>query len=167
MKEHQLEFATHRSPVVGTHGTVASSQPLATAAGLAVLQKGGNAVDAAVATAAALNVTEPGSTGLGGDAFCLIYNAESRQVYSLNASGRAPLALSLERLKKEGLTLYRRDTLTTSLFLAPVQAGVMRSTDMDVWTWLRCWHRRLGWLRVGSLLHQLQLTDGRLQRAWY
>lgn len=103
MKEHQLEFATHRSPVVGTHGTVASSQPLATAAGLAVLQKGGNAVDAAVATAAALNVTEPGSTGLGGDAFCLIYNAESRQVYSLNASGRAPLALSLERLKKEGI----------------------------------------------------------------
>lgn len=104
MKEHQLEFATHRSPVIGIRGTVASSQPLATAAGLAVLEMGGNAVDAAVATAAALNVTEPGSTGLGGDAYCLIYNADSRQVYALNASGRSPAALSLERLKKEGIT---------------------------------------------------------------
>jgi len=104
MKDHRLEFATHRSPVIGIRGTVASSQPLATAAGLAVLQKGGNAVDAAVATAAALNLTEPGSTGLGGDAFCLIYDAKSRQVHALNASGRAPLALSLERLKKEGIT---------------------------------------------------------------
>jgi gamma-glutamyltranspeptidase/glutathione hydrolase len=81
---------------------VASSQPLATAAGLAILQKGGNAADAAVAAAAALNVTEPGSTGLGGDAFALYYDQAARQVHALNGSGRAPAELTLERLQREG-----------------------------------------------------------------
>lgn len=81
---------------------VAASQPLAVAAGLAILQRGGTAADAAVATAAALNVCEPGSTGLGGDAFVLYYEGRSGQVSALNGSGRAPAALSLERLHKEG-----------------------------------------------------------------
>jgi gamma-glutamyltranspeptidase/glutathione hydrolase len=82
---------------------VASSQPLATAAGLQILQAEGSAADAAVAAAAALNVTEPTSTGLGGDAFALYYEAASRKVYAINGSGRAPQALSLERLRREGL----------------------------------------------------------------
>ncbi len=82
---------------------VATSQPLATAAGLAILSKGGNAADAAVAAAAALNVTEPTSTGLGGDMFALFYDAQTRQVTALNGSGRAPAALTLERLRREGL----------------------------------------------------------------
>jgi gamma-glutamyltranspeptidase / glutathione hydrolase len=81
---------------------VASSQPLATAAGLEILFRGGNAADAAVATAAALNVTEPTSTGLGGDMFALFYDAQTRQVTALNGSGRAPSALTLERLQQEG-----------------------------------------------------------------
>lgn len=81
----------------------ASSQPLATAAGLEILHRGGNAVDAAIAMAAALNVTEPGSTGLGGDCFALIYEKKSRSVFALNASGRSPAALTLERLQREGL----------------------------------------------------------------
>lgn len=99
----QLEFNSHRSPVMGRGGMVASTQPLATAAGLLVLEKGGSAADAAVATAAALNVTEPMSTGLGGDAFALFYDAKSRKVYSLNGSGRSPRSLTLERLQREGL----------------------------------------------------------------
>lgn len=98
----RYRFSSYRSPVLGRKGAVASSQPLATAAGLEVLSKGGSAVDAAVATAAALNVTEPGSTGLGGDAFALYYHAGERQVYALNGSGRAPAALTLERVRKEG-----------------------------------------------------------------
>ncbi len=81
---------------------VATSQPLAVAAGLEILALGGNAADAAVATAAALNVTEPTSTGIGGDCFALYFNAADRKVSALNGSGRAPAALTLERLRDEG-----------------------------------------------------------------
>lgn len=78
---------------------VASSQPLATAAGLEILSRGGNAADAAVATAAALNVTEPTSTGLGGDMFALFYEAGTGHLTTLNGSGRAPAALTLDLLR--------------------------------------------------------------------
>jgi gamma-glutamyltranspeptidase/glutathione hydrolase len=82
---------------------VAASQPLAVAAGLEALRQGGNAADAAIATAAALNVTEPGSTGIGGDCFALYYDAVTRGVTALNGSGRAPAALTLARLQREGI----------------------------------------------------------------
>jgi gamma-glutamyltranspeptidase / glutathione hydrolase len=98
-----INFSSRRSPVYGRHGIVATSQPLATAAGIEILSKGGNAADAAVAAAAALNVTEPTSTGIGGDMFALYYDAGTKQVTALNGSGRAPAALTLDRLKKEGL----------------------------------------------------------------
>jgi len=81
---------------------VATSQPLAVHAGLSLLMAGGNAADAAVAAAAALNVTEPCSTGIGGDCFALFYEAETRKITALNGSGRAPRALTLERLRAEG-----------------------------------------------------------------
>ena len=96
-------YKSRRSPVYGKRGIVAASQPLAAAAGLEVLTQGGSAADAAVATAAALNVTEPTSTGIGGDCFAIYYNATDQQVSALNGSGRAPAGLTLERLKKEGL----------------------------------------------------------------
>lgn len=96
-------FSSRRSPVVGRGGMVAASQPLAVAAGLQALSAGGNAADAAVATAAALNVTEPMSTGLGGDAFALFYQAATGRIYALNGSGRAPAALTIERIQNEGL----------------------------------------------------------------
>ena len=83
---------------------VAASQPLAVAAGLEILSQGGNAADAAVAAAAALNVTEPTSTGIGGDCFALYFNAADHQVSALNGSGRAPAALTLERLQNEGFS---------------------------------------------------------------
>ena len=97
-----LPFLSRRSPVYGRRGMIAASQPLAVAAGLEILAAGGTAADAAVATAAALNVTEPGSTGIGGDCFALYYEAATGQVTALNGSGRAPAALTLERLKREG-----------------------------------------------------------------
>lgn len=98
-----LDFNSRRSPVMGRGGIVSTSQPLATAAGLEILSRGGNAVDAAVAAAAALNVTEPTSTGIGGDMFALYFDAQSRSVTALNGSGRAPAALTLGRLAEEGL----------------------------------------------------------------
>jgi gamma-glutamyltranspeptidase len=97
-------FASRRSTVYSRNGIVATSQPLATAAGLDILARGGNAADAAVAAGAALNVTEPSSTGIGGDMFALFYSADTKRVTALNGSGRAPAALTLDRLKKEGFS---------------------------------------------------------------
>src|SRR5215208_7698990 len=99
-----LPFHSRRSPVFSRTGIVATSQPFATAAGLEILAKGGNAADAAVAASAALNVTEPGSTGIGGDMFALYYSAETKRVTALNGSGRAPAALTLDRLNKDGFS---------------------------------------------------------------
>lgn len=99
-----LPFVSRRSSVYGRNGIVATSQPLATAAGLEILAKGGNAADAAVAAGAALNVTEPTSTGIGGDMFALYYSAETKRVTALNGSGRAPAALTLDRLKQDGFS---------------------------------------------------------------
>ena len=99
-----LSFNSRRSPVYGRGGIVSTSQPLATAAGLEILAKGGNAADAAVAAGAALNVTEPTSTGIGGDMFALFFSADTKGVTALNGSGRAPAALTLDRLKSEGFS---------------------------------------------------------------
>ena len=100
--DNEFNFKSRRSPVFGKRGMVVTSQPLAVAAGLEILSQGGNAADAAVATAAALNVTEPTSTGIGGDCFALFFKAENKQISALNGSGRAPAGLSLERLRREG-----------------------------------------------------------------
>ena len=102
----QREFvAPHstRSVVRAQHGMVASSQPLASQVGLDVLKRGGNAVDAAIAMAAMLNVTEPMMTGIGGDMFALVYWAKTKELKGLNASGRAPRALSLDYFAKNNV----------------------------------------------------------------
>ncbi len=95
-------FPSRRSAVMSSRGIVATSQPLAAQAGVSMLLQGGNAIDAAIATAAALNVVEPMSTGLGGDAFALVYLSKSNELKALNASGRAPYAASLEALRNLG-----------------------------------------------------------------
>lgn len=97
-------FNSRRSVVPARNGMVATSQPLAAMAGLRMLMDGGNAVDAAVATSAALNVVEPMSTGVGGDLFALVWMAREKRLHALNGSGRAPMAASIEELKRRGLT---------------------------------------------------------------
>jgi gamma-glutamyltranspeptidase/glutathione hydrolase len=92
-----------RSVVMARNGAIATSQPLATAAGLRVLQSGGNAIDAAVTAAAVLSVVEPTMNGVGGDLFAIVYDARTKKVHGLNASGRAPAAATLEEFKKRGL----------------------------------------------------------------
>ncbi|MBM3789308.1 MAG: gamma-glutamyltransferase, partial [Acidobacteria bacterium] len=93
-----------RSPVLARNGMVCTSQPLASAAALRVLQQGGNAVDAAVAAAAVLNVVEPHMTGIGGDMFALVYWAQSGELHGLNGSGRSPAAMDLDYLRGKGYT---------------------------------------------------------------
>lgn len=92
-----------RSVVLAPSGMVATSQPLATEAGLHVLRSGGNAVDAAVAANAVLGVVEPHNCGVGGDLFAIVWHARSRKIYGLNASGRAPGDLTLEEFQRRGL----------------------------------------------------------------
>ncbi len=91
-----------RSTVYAPNGVVASSQPLATGAGLAVLQRGGNAIDAAVTTAAMLNVVEPMMTGVGGDMFAIVWLADEQRMVGLNASGRAGALMTREELVDRG-----------------------------------------------------------------
>jgi gamma-glutamyltranspeptidase/glutathione hydrolase len=109
-------FTSRRSPVQARNGMVATSQPLAAMAGLRTLMAGGNAADAAVATAAALNVTEPTSTGIGGDCFALYYEASNGKITALNGSGRASAALTIELLRSsgfgEGLPATHAHTIT-------------------------------------------------------
>ena len=99
-----MKLTSRRSNVMARNGMVATSQPLAAMAGLRILMDGGNAVDAAVATAATLAVVEPHSTGIGGDVFALVRMASDGEVRALNASGRSPAAASPQQLLREGLT---------------------------------------------------------------
>ncbi|WP_300057975.1 gamma-glutamyltransferase family protein [Sulfitobacter sp.] len=108
MLRHDPIYPSHRSPVVADN-VVATSQPLATQAGLLMMQQGGNAVDAAIATAAALTVVEPTGNGLGSDAFCILWDGE--KLHGLNASGRAPAAWSPERFP-DGMVEHGWDSVT-------------------------------------------------------
>lgn len=92
-----------RSPVHAVNGLCATSQPLAAEAAISILRAGGNAVDAAIAASAALCVIEPYNTGIGGDCFVLLSKKGGEEVIGLNGSGRAPAALSLEKLKAQGV----------------------------------------------------------------
>lgn len=112
-----ISYPSRRSVVHSTNGIVACTQPLAAQAGQRILRAGGNAADAAVAVAAALNMTEPSSTGIGGDMFCLFYNAKTKKVESLNGSGRSSGNSSLEQMRKD-------------LGLKPGQAGSIPMTSV-------------------------------------
>src|SRR5437879_13221238 len=93
-----------RSVVMGRNGMIAASQPLASAAGLKVLQDGGNAVDAAITAAAVLAVVEPTMNGVGGDLFAIVYDAKTKTLHALNASGRSGYAATPDAFAARHLT---------------------------------------------------------------
>ena len=92
-----------RSMVISRNGIVAAESPLAAQAGVRILEQGGNAVDAAIATNAAMGVVEPMMNGVGGDLFAIVYDVKANKLYGLNASGWAPKDLTIEFLHKKGL----------------------------------------------------------------
>jgi len=92
-----------RSMVISRYGIVAAESPLAAQAGARILERGGNAVDAAIATNAVMGVVSPMMNGMGGDLFAIVYDAKAKTLYGLNASGWAPKGLTIEFLHKQGL----------------------------------------------------------------
>ena len=106
-------YPSQRFPIYARGGMVNCSSPLASAAGLSVLRKGGNAMDAAVAAAASLTVVEPTSNGLGSDAFALIWSEKEKQLFGLNSSGPAPMLAC-----KESILLMERTSVGKCLFTA-------------------------------------------------
>src|SRR5947208_11138874 len=92
-----------RSMVISRNGIVAAESPLAAQAGAQILEHGGNAVDAAIATNAMMGVVEPMMNGIGGDLFAIVYDAKANKLYGLNASGWAPKGLTIEYLQKQGI----------------------------------------------------------------
>lgn len=96
-----LDFAT-RSEVIAQNGMACTSQPLATQAALDILKSGGNAIDAAIAANAVLGLVEPTGNGMGGDLFAIVWDAKTKKLYGLNASGRSPYNLTLDYFKENG-----------------------------------------------------------------
>jgi gamma-glutamyltranspeptidase/glutathione hydrolase len=92
-----------RSMVISRGGIVAAESPLAAQAGVQILERGGNAVDAAIATNAMMGVVSPMMNGIGGDLFAIVYDAKANKLYGLNSSGWAPKALTIDALHKQGL----------------------------------------------------------------
>lgn len=130
-------YASRRSAVLATGGVVATSQPLAAQAGIGVLADGGSAIDASIATAAALTVLEPCSNGLGGDAFALVHDGD--QLHGINGSGRWPMANEAQEHRDAGKT-------SVPLWGWP---GVTVPGAVDMWAEL---HARFGKLPMDRLL---------------
>jgi gamma-glutamyltranspeptidase/glutathione hydrolase len=126
-------LAQGRSEVMAQHGMVVTSQPLAAQVGLQILERGGNAVDAAVATAAALNVMEPMMVGVGGDMFAIVYMAKPHKLYVLNASGTAPSGATLKHFNALG---YRADPANWGPGSGMPLHGILTVTvPGTVWGW--------------------------------
>ena len=108
-----MSIIVGRSRVATTYGIVAASQPLAARAGVQILERGGNAVDAAIATNAVMGLVEPQSNGIGGDLFAIVYDAKSGALHGLNACGWAPAGLTPALLKGQGMTAMPQDGIHT------------------------------------------------------
>jgi len=128
-----------RSEVMARNGIVTTVQPLAAMAGARILMQGGNAIDAAVATAATLNVTFPPNVGIGGDLFVIIYIAKENKLYQLNASGIAPSGLSLARMNSLG---YNWNAANFAPGSGMPSGGILTVTvPGSLWGWEEVLHR--------------------------
>jgi gamma-glutamyltranspeptidase/glutathione hydrolase len=128
-----------RSEVMGRNGIVATSQPLAAQAGLEMLKKGGNAIDAAVTAAAVLSLVEPMNVGPGGDLFAIIYVAKENKLYALNASGKAPSGQTLAHMNALG---YSWNSMDWGPGSGMPRAGILTATVPGaVWGWDEVLHR--------------------------
>ncbi|MBT8104867.1 MAG: gamma-glutamyltransferase [Woeseiaceae bacterium] len=126
-----------RSEVIASHGMVATSQPLATQVGLDILKAGGSAVDAAIAANAALGLMEPTGSGIGGDLFAIVWDAEKEALAGLNASGRAPRAMTLDYFRERGIDAIPK--------FGPLPVSVPGAVD--------------GWFELHDRYGRLPMTD--------
>jgi gamma-glutamyltranspeptidase / glutathione hydrolase len=151
-------LAQSRSEVMARRGMVVTSQPLASQAGLRILQQGGNAIDAAVAAAAVLNVVEPMMVGIGGDLFAIVYAAKEHKLFVLNASGMAPSGATLAHLNDLG---YHVDPATWGPSSGMPQGGILPVTvPGTVWGWNEV-QRRFGKLTFKEVLAPaIEYADG-------
>src|SRR6202522_4465619 len=121
------------SEVMARHGVISTMQPLAAMAGMRILQRGGNAIDAAVASAAALNVTFPANVGIGGDLFTIIYIAKENKIYQLNSSGIAPTGATLAHMNSLG---YQWDSTNWGPGAGMPSGGILDVTvPGSLWGW--------------------------------
>ena len=130
---------TTRSEVIAQHGMAATSHPLATQIALDILKQGGNAIDAAIAVNAAQGLMEPNSCGIGGDLFAIVWDAKTKKLYGLNASGRSPQSLTLDHFKQRGLTQIPPNS--------PLAVSVPGTVD----GWFQL-HKRFGKLSMRKIL---------------
>lgn len=135
---YSRNFAT-RSEVIGVNGMVCTSHPLATQIGLDILKNGGSAVDAAIAANAALGLMEPTGSGIGGDLFAIVWDAETEKLYGLNASGRSPKELSLEWFKENGYSKIPAE--------GPLPVSVPGAVD----GWFEL-HKKFGVMEISKIL---------------
>ena len=133
---HGVKYESNRPVVMGRNGMVSSGHPLASQAGIHMLQLGGNAVDAAVATASALNVVEPLMSGIGGDGFIMVYRKDDDRIDICNGTGAAPYAATRDRYLPEGIPA--KGILSVSV------PGLLDS-------WLSA-HQKYGLLSLGQVL---------------
>src|SRR3954463_7491855 len=132
-----------RSEVIATHGMAATSHPLVSQVALDILKRGGTAVDAAIAANATLGLMEPTGNGVGGDLFAIVWDAKTRQLYGLNASGRSPQSLTLDRMRAELEKLGSKTIPKTGPLPVSVPGAV------DGWFEL---HRKFGKIPMKELL---------------
>ena len=139
------EHFVTRSEVIGANGMVATSQPLASQVGLDVLRRGGNAIDAAIATNAAMGLMEPTGNGIGGDLFALVWDADTEELYALNASGRSPMGMSYDDL------MQRLDEMDASSIPPYEMISVSVPGAVDGWFEL---HDRFGAMDMDGILQE-------------
>ena len=175
-----------RSMVISRGGIVAAENPLAAQAGATILARGGNAIDAIVATNAAMGVIEPMMNGMGGDLFAIVYDAKTGKLYGLNASGWSPSNLTIDHLKSKGITkmpgfgidsvtvpgavdgwsklLARFGTRKLADVLAPAIAYARDGFPVPEWD-ADYWNQASAALRANGNLARTYLIDGHAPRV--